>query len=89
MKEYLTKLVLEVKTLEGSKGRPNTKSEIKEKRKKILELMPNKYVELEDFILEKQYNPVLEKEHVLIFTKESFKKRADYFEKQEQIELQK
>lgn len=83
----LTKLVLEVKTLEGFKGRPHTKPQIKEKRKRMLELIPEdiKYVELEDFVLEKQYNPVLGKEYVLIFTKPSFKKRADYFENQKSL----
>lgn len=76
----MEELIQQIKTLEGSKGKLNTKPRAKELRKKLYDMFPKDkmWLNVGEWILEKSYNPVYDKEFITIFTKDGWNRREEY-----------
>lgn len=86
LEDELLKTVIEIKSWEGSKGR---RKKHKRLRQELLDLFPKDKIHLVvgEFILEKQYNPVTNKESIAIYTKDSWNKREEYFNNKKELSL--
>ena len=80
MNNELLRITLQVKAWTGSKGVKNWKSKNKQLRKELYDLFPKEegWQVAGDFILEKQYNPVYDKEFIAIYSKESWNRREEF-----------
>ena len=76
------KKIQEIKDWEGSKGTPNCRVHYRKLKKELLDLMEiatnELYLIVSDYVLEKQWNPKLNKFLVAIYTKEGFEKKELY-----------
>lgn len=79
MKNFEDK-IKEIKDWEGSKGTPNWKPRNKQLRKDLYDMFPKDkmWLLVGDYVLEKSYNPVYDKEFITIFTKKGWETRESY-----------
>lgn len=82
--EEILKQVEAIKHLEGSKGTPYNKVYLKEARDKLnemaLPLMEDRMqLIVGNYILEKWYDKPRDRDRVMIYTKESWNRKEDYY----------
>ena len=74
--------IKEIKDWEGSKGSPNWKPRNEQLRKELYDMFPKDkvYLMVGNYVLAKTYNPVIQKEFITIFTKDSWDRRESYYQ---------
>ncbi|MEK6883175.1 MAG: hypothetical protein AABY22_26350 [Nanoarchaeota archaeon] len=79
MKNFEDK-IKEIKDWEGSKGTPGYRVRYRQLRKELYEMFPQDkmWLLVGDYVLEKSYNPIIDKEFITIFTKQGWDKREEY-----------